>query len=162
MVLLELISGLTPFGEIDVLEWVQERRKSGHMWEIVDQQLKEEAVQEQEVTLVVETALLCVAADPTLRPSMGKVIRLLQGEIQPWELPHTKQNQEEEEQGERQHSYAVEHEMQNNHVDEEGIQNLGGDGNIVNLVYGGGHLPAADGRKLCTSITEEDISLIET
>jgi hypothetical protein len=66
-------------------QWAMEQMKTGRMREMVDPKLAGDAnsrIDWEEVERVVRTGLWCIQYDKDLRPSMGKVIEMLQGTIE--------------------------------------------------------------------------------
>ncbi|KAJ7567446.1 hypothetical protein O6H91_02G147700 [Diphasiastrum complanatum] len=86
MVLLELISGRKNFDPTEVSEkwyfpaYALQQAEEGKCEMLIDPKLKN--VTDEEVTKVVQIALLCIQEEVHLRPSMGKVVQMLEGIIE--------------------------------------------------------------------------------
>lgn len=98
MVLLELVGGrrnvlLVGDGANSERRWsyfpriVNEKVKEGKVMEVVDERLiRGGGVEEKEVTLLVNVALWCIQEDAKLRPSMERVVAMLEGRV-PVDVP---------------------------------------------------------------------------
>lgn len=81
VVLLELVTGRTPidpeFGEGDLVRWVSTSlNQNGTVQEVTDPKLGSANI--EEIRRVLDIGLLCTNALPINRPSMRKVVKLLQ------------------------------------------------------------------------------------
>ncbi|XP_042436705.1 probable LRR receptor-like serine/threonine-protein kinase At1g07650 [Zingiber officinale] len=93
IVALELVSGKSntsyrPKDEfVNLLDWACVLHDRGNLMELVDPDLGS-AYPKDEVILMLNVALLCTNSSPTLRPTMSKVVSLLEGQtpIQPFLL----------------------------------------------------------------------------
>eukprot|EP00850_Spirogloea_muscicola_P021318 SM000244S08553 [mRNA] locus=s244:14453:19200:- [translate_table: standard] len=79
MVLLEILSGKRPFGEADMVEQAIAAQMAGDWTGFADPSMNGD-FNEIEFEQYLGVALLCVSDDPNVRPSMGHVVRVLQGE----------------------------------------------------------------------------------
>jgi hypothetical protein len=86
VVALELVSGRSntdtslPENMIYLLEWTWHLYEKGRPLELMDPDL-ESTCSKEEVLRVVEVALLCTQAMPTMRPSMSRVVAMLTGDV---------------------------------------------------------------------------------
>ncbi|KAG0554863.1 hypothetical protein M758_12G128500 [Ceratodon purpureus] len=86
IVALELVSGRNTFNDklpteqAFLLNWTWTLHENGNLMDILDPVLVE--AQPEEVTRVIELALLCTQAVPSVRPSMTKVASVLLGQCQ--------------------------------------------------------------------------------
>lgn len=80
VVLLELVTGRLPidseFGEKDLVKWVYTNLNEKGLDSVVDPKL--DSTYKEEICRVLEISLLCTSALPINRPSMRKVVKLLQ------------------------------------------------------------------------------------
>lgn len=85
MVLLEIVSGRRNF---DVSEgtgrkkfsiWAYEEFENGNVRNIVDESLAEQDVDMEQLERAVQVSFWCTQEQPSLRPSMGKVVQMLEG-----------------------------------------------------------------------------------
>lgn len=85
MVLLEIVSGQRNF---DVSEetgrkkfsiWAYEEFENGNIRNIVDKSLAEQEVDMEQLERAVQVSFWCTQEQPSLRPSMGKVVQMLEG-----------------------------------------------------------------------------------
>ncbi|OWM72998.1 hypothetical protein CDL15_Pgr001112 [Punica granatum] len=65
---------------ICLLDWACQKLHNGSLMEIIDENLTL-GVNPEEVEKVIEVAVLCTNASPSLRPTMSEVVRMLEGEI---------------------------------------------------------------------------------
>lgn len=91
IVLLEIVSGQNSamFRHHQIMEGAGKRAveqmKTGRLREMLDPRLEEDVdltIDWEEVERVVKTALWCIEYDMDLRPSMGKVVEMLQGTVE--------------------------------------------------------------------------------
>ncbi|KAG1328027.1 G-type lectin S-receptor-like serine/threonine-protein kinase [Cocos nucifera] len=85
MVLLEIVSGRRNF---DVSEetgrkkfsiWAYEEFENGNVRNIMDKSLAEQEVDMEQLERAVQVSFWCTQEQPSLRPSMGKVVQMLEG-----------------------------------------------------------------------------------
>ncbi|XP_029118301.1 G-type lectin S-receptor-like serine/threonine-protein kinase At1g34300 [Elaeis guineensis] len=85
MVLLEIVSGRRNF---DVSEetgrkkfsiWAYEEFENGNIRNIMDKSLAEQEVDMEQLERAVQVSFWCTQEQPSLRPSMGKVVQMLEG-----------------------------------------------------------------------------------
>ncbi|KAL4311738.1 hypothetical protein GQ457_01G041540 [Hibiscus cannabinus] len=62
-----------------LLDWACHLRKSGNLTALLDERLRSEVKNEEEVELMVKVALLCTNASASLRPTMSEVVNMLEG-----------------------------------------------------------------------------------
>ncbi|KAF6158408.1 hypothetical protein GIB67_019447 [Kingdonia uniflora] len=85
MVLLEIISGRRNFdvseetGHKKFSTWAYEEYEKGNVISIVDKRLAENDVDMQQVVRAIEVSFWCIQEQPSQRPSMGKVVQMLEG-----------------------------------------------------------------------------------
>ncbi|XP_008456685.2 G-type lectin S-receptor-like serine/threonine-protein kinase At1g34300 [Cucumis melo] len=87
MVLLEIVSGRRNF---DVSEetnhkrfslWAYEEFEKGNLIEIVDKRLVDQEIDMDQVSRVVQVSFWCIQEQPSQRPTMGKVVQMIEGVI---------------------------------------------------------------------------------
>lgn len=80
VVILELVTGRLPidpaFGEKNLVTWVSATLNQKGIDDVIDPKL--DASHKEEITKVLEVGLLCTHSLPISRPSMRKVVKLLQ------------------------------------------------------------------------------------
>ncbi|MCL7025178.1 hypothetical protein MKW94_009697 [Papaver nudicaule] len=88
MVLLEIVSGQRNF---DVSEetgwkkfsmWAYEEFEKGNIFSIVDKRLSENELDMDQVLRAVQVSFWCIQEQPSQRPTMGKVVQMLEGIIE--------------------------------------------------------------------------------
>ncbi|KAK8629312.1 hypothetical protein V6N13_078156 [Hibiscus sabdariffa] len=62
-----------------LLDWACHLRKSGNLTALLDERLRSEVKNEEEVELMVKVALLCTNASASLRSTMSEVVNMLEG-----------------------------------------------------------------------------------
>lgn len=87
MVLLETVSGRRNFevsAEINekFSEWAYGEFEKGNVEAIVDRRLADQVVDMEEVTRAVQVSFWCIQEHPSRRPTMGKVVQMLEGIIE--------------------------------------------------------------------------------
>lgn len=80
MVLLELITGKPPFGNSDLLAWVTKLNSTGEILDIADPKLNGD-FHVMELQNLLNIAIACLQRNPCLRPSMGQIVRSLEGDM---------------------------------------------------------------------------------
>lgn len=84
MVLLEIISGRRNFdisassGKRKFSTWAYEEFEKGNLFSIVDKRLGEDIIMD-EVERAIQVSFWCIQEQPSQRPSMGKVVKMLEG-----------------------------------------------------------------------------------
>lgn len=84
MLLLEIVSGRKNLDHAEASEkfffpaWALKKVEEGMLSELTDVRLGED-VDEQQAHQMIHTAFLCIRDDPSLRPSMGRVVQMLDG-----------------------------------------------------------------------------------
>ncbi|XWS21872.1 hypothetical protein CRYUN_Cryun30bG0092900 [Craigia yunnanensis] len=85
MVLLEIVSGRRNF-EVSADTnrkkfslWAYEEFERGNVKEIVDKRLVDQDVDMEQVTRAIQVSFWCIQEQPSQRPMMGKVVRMLEG-----------------------------------------------------------------------------------
>ncbi|KAL6010712.1 hypothetical protein ACLOJK_001151 [Asimina triloba] len=85
MVLLEIVSGRRNFdvsedtGRKKFSVWAYEEFDKGNIRSIVDRKLGEEEVDAERLERVIQVCFWCIHEQPSQRPSMGKVVQMLEG-----------------------------------------------------------------------------------
>jgi hypothetical protein len=88
MVLLEIVSGRRNFevsAEINqkrFSEWAYEEFEKGNVETIVDKRLADQGVDMEQVMRAVQVSFWCIQEHPSQRPTMGKVVQMLEGIIE--------------------------------------------------------------------------------
>ncbi|KAL4186928.1 hypothetical protein AMTRI_Chr09g36620 [Amborella trichopoda] len=95
VLLLVIVSGRRPlqvaaspmadFERANLISWARHLAHVGKLLELVDPALH--AFDRAEVLLCITIALLCLQREPVRRPSMGEVVKMLEGEAEPPVLP---------------------------------------------------------------------------
>nr|XP_027064129.1 probable leucine-rich repeat receptor-like serine/threonine-protein kinase At3g14840 isoform X3 [Coffea arabica] len=89
VVLLEIVSGKSNAGfkpkeeeeYLNLLDWAHLLKKEMKLMELVDSRLGPD-VNENEIMLTIEIALLCTSISPAVRPSMSTVVSMLEGRVE--------------------------------------------------------------------------------
>jgi len=87
VVALELVSGRSntdtslPENKVYLLDWTWHLYEKGRPLELMDPDI-ESTCSKEEVIRVIEVALLCTQALPTMRPSMSRVVAMLTGDVE--------------------------------------------------------------------------------
>ncbi|XP_027170007.1 probable LRR receptor-like serine/threonine-protein kinase At1g07650 isoform X2 [Coffea eugenioides] len=89
VVLLEIVSGKSNAGfkpkeeeeYLNLLDWAHLLKKEIKLMELVDSRLGPD-VNENEIMLTIEIALLCTSISPAARPSMSTVVSMLEGRVE--------------------------------------------------------------------------------
>ncbi|KAI4375179.1 hypothetical protein MLD38_013083 [Melastoma candidum] len=85
MVLLEIISGKRNFevsaqtNHLKFSLWAYEELEKGNIEAIMDKRLAEEGYDEEEMSRAIQVSFWCIQEQPSHRPSMGKVVQMLDG-----------------------------------------------------------------------------------
>ncbi|KAK7315415.1 hypothetical protein VNO77_33961 [Canavalia gladiata] len=101
MVLLEIVSGRRGFDvseetcNKELLVWAYQEFEKGNIRGIVDKRLPEHEVNLEQVRRVILTCLWCIQEHPEHRPTMGKVLQILEG-ITEAEMPPPPKSMNEE------------------------------------------------------------------
>ncbi|XP_066329940.1 probable LRR receptor-like serine/threonine-protein kinase At1g53440 isoform X3 [Miscanthus floridulus] len=86
VVALETVSGMSNINSMSneeylhLLDWAERLKQQGKLLEMVDRRLGSDYSQEQALRLL-NVALLCTSTQPTQRPRMSSVVKMLRGEI---------------------------------------------------------------------------------
>ncbi|KAJ6297343.1 hypothetical protein OIU78_022975 [Salix suchowensis] len=82
--LLEYASGVPVSAEINekFSEWAYGEFEKGNVEAIVDRRLADQVVDMEEVTRAVQVSFWCIQEHPSRRPTMGKVVQMLEGIIE--------------------------------------------------------------------------------
>ena len=101
MVLLEMVSGRRNF-EVSAESngkkfsvWAYEEFEKGNMEGIVDKRLADREVNMEQAKRAVEVSFWCIQEQPSQRPTMGKVVQMLEGIIEIEKPPAPKAGTEE-------------------------------------------------------------------
>jgi len=78
VLLLEIVSGRSIF-KTTFIKWAYELNENNNLLELVDSRLNIE--DNQMILNVIHVGLLCVQIDPSLRPSMARVVAMLKSEV---------------------------------------------------------------------------------
>lgn len=88
MVLLEIVSGRRNFdvgAETNNKRfslWAYEEFEKGNLMEIVDKKLKHQEIDREQVSRVLQAGFWCIQEQPSQRPTMGKVVQMIEGVIE--------------------------------------------------------------------------------
>ncbi|KAG6486709.1 G-type lectin S-receptor-like serine/threonine-protein kinase At1g34300 [Zingiber officinale] len=88
MVLLEIVSGRRNFDVADDTDrkkfsvWAYEEFEEGRVGNIVDKRLNEQEVDMEQLERAVMVSFWCIQEQPSHRPSMGKVVQMLEGVLE--------------------------------------------------------------------------------
>ncbi|KAJ6975651.1 hypothetical protein NC653_031470 [Populus alba x Populus x berolinensis] len=88
MVLLELVSGRRNFEVSEEInqkrfsEWAYGEFEKGNVETIVDKRLADQGVDMEQVTRAVQVSFWCIQEHPSQRPTMGKVVQMLEGIVE--------------------------------------------------------------------------------
>ncbi|CAM6076250.1 unnamed protein product [Sphagnum tenellum] len=91
VVLLEIVSGRRSIDhkfdgdQIFLLNWAWRLHEEDKLLDIMDQKLKDSCVHE-EILCSIKVGLLCVQVTPSRRPSMDKVVAMLEGNMSLWQI----------------------------------------------------------------------------
>lgn len=94
MVLLEIVRGSKNVDNAQDLDhWffpsiAYRKARQGKMDELIDDRLKLNRSEDmEEACRVIKTALWCIQSNPAMRPSMGTIVRILEGDLEVMDTP---------------------------------------------------------------------------
>ncbi|XP_062082659.1 L-type lectin-domain containing receptor kinase VII.1-like [Humulus lupulus] len=82
VLILEVMCGRRPIedGKVPLVEWVWNMMAQGELWTCLDERLRAKGeFDQEEVERVLQLGLLCAYPEPTSRPTMRHVVKLLEG-----------------------------------------------------------------------------------
>lgn len=85
MVLLEIVSGRRNFEVVDernrkkFSDWAYEELEKGNIMGILDKRLKDQEVDMDQVQRAIQVSFWCIQEHPSHRPTMGRVVQMLEG-----------------------------------------------------------------------------------
>ncbi|KAH7671172.1 S-receptor-like serine/threonine-protein kinase protein [Dioscorea alata] len=85
MVLLEIVSGRRNFdvseetGRKKFSTWAYEEFEKGNIGSIIDKRLAEQDIDMEQAERAIQVSFWCIQEQPSMRPSMGKVVQMLEG-----------------------------------------------------------------------------------
>ncbi|CAM8989990.1 unnamed protein product [Rhodiola kirilowii] len=84
---LHVLSSPMKLEKANLVSWCRHLARSGNVLELVDRRLKQQGYRKDQATLCINLALSCLQKMPELRPEIGDVVKILNGEMDMPALP---------------------------------------------------------------------------